>query len=315
MKSIGVIGQGFVGGALSEGMKHVFNVYSYDIKNPFEIKETELGSGNVSMITLPYYTASSEDTIEIKQGKSLLYVNNPYRKIAQIVDGPIFLCVPTPMNSDGSCNTSIVEKIVEEFDSLKMDLVLVVKSTVIPGTVEKLNEKYKNVQICFNPEFLTEANAVEDFKNQDRIIIGGPRPATNIVKQMYQEAYPDVPTTKTSSTIAELVKYTTNCFLATKVSFANELKQICDALEVDYDKVIEYATKDKRLGTSHWSVPGTDGTGLLGFGLTCFPKDLNALIARACDLGVDPKVMKAVWEKNCEVRPGRDWAIKGRSIS
>jgi UDPglucose 6-dehydrogenase len=111
-----------------------------------------------------------------------------------------------------------------------------------------------------------------------------------------------------------MVKYVTNCFLATKVSFANEIKQICDKLDIDYDKVVEYSTKDKRLGTSHWAVPGHDGH--FGFGLTCFPKDLNALIATATSLGVDPKVMIAVWEKNLEVRPEKDWEkLIGRAIT
>jgi UDPglucose 6-dehydrogenase len=101
--------------------------------------------------------------------------------------------------------------------------------------------------------------------------------------------------------------------LATKVSFANEIHQICQKLNVDYDKVIEYATKDKRLGTSHWAVPGPDGK--VGFGLTCFPKDLNALINVALGLGLNPRIMKAVWEKNLEIRPEKDWEkLKGRTI-
>jgi UDPglucose 6-dehydrogenase len=90
-----------------------------------------------------------------------------------------------------------------------------------------------------------------------------------------------------------------------KVSFANEVKQVCDKLEIDYDKVIEYATKDDRLGMSHWSVPGPDGD--YGFGGKCFSKDLNALMAKARELGVDPKVMQAAWDKNLEVRKNHDW--------
>jgi UDPglucose 6-dehydrogenase len=112
---------------------------------------------------------------------------------------------------------------------------------------------------------------------------------------------------------AEMVKYVANCFLATKVSFANEIYQICKAIGVDYNGVIETAMLDNRLGTSHWKVPGPDGH--FGFGLTCFPKDLNALIKLAELNGVDPKVMKAVWEKNLEVRPERDWELmKGRAV-
>jgi UDPglucose 6-dehydrogenase len=221
------------------------------------------------------------------------------------------------MQPDGSCNLDIVSSVVLRLNQLSKDVdkrVVVIKSTVVPGTTNRLNKKCDRLHVCFNPEFLTERNSVEDFKNQDRIIIGGPRGGTNVLKHMYAIAYPDVPVTKTSSTIAELVKYTTNCFLATKVALANELEQICEALDVDYDKTIEYAIKDERLGQSHWSVPGPDGK--KGFGLTCFPKDLNALIALAKSLDVKPTVMEAVWQKNLEVRPERDWEkLKGRAVS
>jgi len=168
--------------------------------------------------------------------------------------------------------------------------------------------------VVFNPEFLTEANYIDDFKNQNRIIIGCDDDAPKtIVKQVYQRAYPKVPTIKTHPTIAEMVKYTTNTFLSTKVAFANELFQACEALGIDYDKVIEYARYDDRLGTSHWGVPGPDGR--FGFGGSCFPKDTNALIARMKELGVKPTVLSAAWEKNLEVRPEQDWKkLKGRAV-
>ena len=124
-----------------------------------------------------------------------------------------------------------------------------------------------------------------------------------------------------------MVKYVTNCHLAVKVSFANEIAQICEALDesgcsVDYDKVIEYAKFDKRLGDTHWSVPGPvpshDGKYTRGFGGHCFPKDINALITVAKGLGVSPRVLSAAWEKNLEVRPpeDRDWERQvGRAVS
>ena len=307
MNTIGVIGTGFVGKALIEGMRHAFNVYSYDKKHSDRVFIHKKGS-----------TAHEKDSA---WSASYTETNRPYKAIVAIVnntDGPIFVCVPTPMNKDGSCNTSIVEDVVTEINKAcaqinKEGQIVVIKSTVIPGTTEKLNKECTNIQVCFNPEFLTEMNANEDFKNQDRIIIGGPRPGSSIVKQCYMKAFPNVPITKTGETTAEMIKYVTNTFLATKVSFANEIKQICDQLDIDYDKVIEYATKDKRLGNSHWSVPGpmpaSDGSGrlLLGYSGSCFCKDLNALIAKAKELGVDPKVMSAVWAKNLEVRPEKDW--------
>ena len=190
---------------------------------------------------------------------------------------------------------------------------IVIKSTIEPGTTEKFNKKYKNIQIVFNPEFLTEVNSIEDFKNQNRIIIGGPRPATTIIKSIYSKVFPKVPIIKTGSTTAEMVKYVTNCFLATKVSFANEMFQICEKLDIDYDKVIEYAKYDERLGYSHWNVPGPDGD--YGYGGHCFPKDLKALISLAHDLSISPRVLIAVDGKNNDVRTDRDWERQeGRAI-
>ena len=284
MKTIGLVGVGFVGNAVLKGMEHAFDVAYYDKYNRDKRPDSNT------------YCCELKDVVKS-------------------VDGPIFLCLPTPMTKDGSADISIVEQVVEEINYMRPSRkpVLIIKSTVPPGTTEYLNKKYDKIDCVFNPEFLREATAVEDFKNQDRIIIGGPHKAVSRVKQMYQHAYPEVPTTKTSSTIAEMVKYVTNCFLATKVSFANEIAQICGKLDIDYDKVVEYATKDKRLGTSHWSVPGPDGH--LGFGLTCFPKDLNALISLAKTLGVEPAVMEATWKKNLEVRPEKDWEqLKGRAV-
>ena len=107
-----------------------------------------------------------------------------------------------------------------------------------------------------------------------------------------------------------------SCFLATKVSFANEMKQICDEIDVDFDKVVEYALYDDRIGKSHLSVPGPDGS--LGFGGHCFPKDLKAIISLAEDLGVQPSVTSAVWAKNLEVRKSenRDWErMIGRAVT
>lgn len=277
MNIIGIIGSGIVGNAVCEGMKHAFSCQVYDKYKP---------------------EASTVESLE---------------ELFTIVDGPLFVCVPSPMKADGSASIHIVEEVIAELNKIVEDNVgepaehapIIIKSTIPPGTTEYLNKSYPFLRVVFNPEFLTEANALEDFKNQKRIIIGGPHGAATLVKRLYQAAYPAVPTTKTSSTIAEMVKYVTNCFLATKVSFANEINQICEKLDIDYDKVIEYATQDERLGKSHWAVPGSDGK--IGFGSKCFPKDINALIHCAKELGVDPKVMIAAWKKNIELRPERDW--------
>ena len=272
---IGIIGQGFVGTAVREGLKDYHTVNTFDL-----VKECTC------------------DSISDLVNKSTY----------------IFVCVPTPMKKDGSCDTSIVESVVEEINTVSMiDKIVIIKSTVTPGTTERLNKKYTNCKIVFNPEFLTEANFIEDFKNQDRIIIGGPRPASTKVRQLFYKVFPKAHIIKTSPTIAEMVKYTTNTFLATKVSFANEIKMICDKIDVDYDKVIEYATHDDRLGYSHWSVPGPDGHN--GFGGSCFPKDINALLDVCRQLGVPATTLFGAWQTNLKVRPEKDWEeLKGRAV-
>jgi UDPglucose 6-dehydrogenase len=161
---------------------------------------------------------------------------------------------------------------------------------------------------------LTEANSFDDFKNQTRIIIGGPRPATGKVKQMFRRAFPQIPIIKTGSNTAEMVKYFTNCFLATKVIFANEMHAICQAKDIDYDKVTEYALYDSRIGSSHLSVPGPDGD--FGFGGHCFPKDLNAMIYLARILNIDSLLLDTVDKKNNQLRSDRDWEnMLGRAVS
>ena len=170
------------------------------------------------------------------------------------------------------------------------------------------------IDLVFYPEFLTEANAVKDFENQSKIILGGPRKGTTLLKQIYRLVFPTTPIIKTGSTHAEMVKYLTNSFLATKVSFANEMYQICNELDLDYDKVVEYSIYDERLGKSHWAVPGPDGD--FGYGGHCFPKDVKALIQVADGLGLQPTMLMATNQKNNVVRKNRDWEqMEGRAIS
>ena len=149
--NIGIIGQGFVGNAVYQKFKSFFNVFTFDL-----VKEL-----------------SNSSFDEIKRKCKI-----------------IFICVPTPMNKNGSCDISNVEGVVQDFSELN-EIILVNKSTVPPGTTEILNKKFKNIQIIFNPEFLTERNAINDFNEQNRIIIGGPRPATTIIKNIYSKVFPD----------------------------------------------------------------------------------------------------------------------------
>ena len=148
---------------------------------------------------------------------------------------------------DVSCNTSIVEDVLAGIDlttdNLETERNIIIKSTIPPGTTERWNHRFESLNIVFNPEFLTERNAIKDYENQNRIILGGVRPATTELKRVFSKVFPKAHIIKTDSTHAEMVKYLTNTFLATKVSFANEMYSLCNQLNVDYDKVVEYATR------------------------------------------------------------------------
>lgn len=278
---IGILGQGYVGTAIRVGFAP-----HYDSLNTYDkfLKEKSTVSSLKELVEKSKY---------------------------------IFICVPTPMKNTGECDTSIVENEIESINSIckKIDgRIVIIKSTVPPGTTNKLNKINKNINIIFNPEFLTELNFINDFQNQDRIILGGEKKFTDDLRQIYSRVFPNTPIIKTDSKTAEMVKYVTNTFLATKVSYANEIKSLCNVIDTDYDKVIEYAQYDSRLGKSHWAVPGPDGN--LGFGGSCFPKDINALIYYGEQLGISMDVLKSVWSKNLSVRPQKDWEdLIGRAIS
>jgi len=276
IRTVGVVGQGFVGSALAEVFSCYNKVYTYD-------KAHE----NLSTHRNVHHLAYDCDVV--------------------------FVCVPTPMKPDGSCDTSIVEAVCLEACKTGRQNIIVIKSTVPPGTTSRINSMCQDSQVVFNPEFLLERNAAEDFRNTTRVILGGPRPATTRLRAFYSNVFPKASIIKTDSTIAEYVKYLTNCFLATKVSLANEFAAMCEESGVDYDKVVEYAIHDERLGDSHWSVPGPDGN--LGFGGSCFPKDLNALVQHATELGIPPNTLVGAWNTNLIVRPERDWEqLKGRAV-
>jgi UDPglucose 6-dehydrogenase len=222
------------------------------------------------------------------------------------------------MRLSGACDTRILETVVEKInrecssDPNRNRPILVIKSTVPPGTTKKISKIASVLQVCFSPEFLTEANSFEDFKNQSRIIIGGD--GAKKVKQMFRKPFPDIPIVITKSETAEMVKYFINCFLASKVTFANQMFQICLDNNVDYDKVCEYALYDERIGKSHLAVPGPDGD--LGFGGHCFPKDLAAMIEYGTNHDGDTSFLKAVQQYNDKCRRIRDWELmKGRAVS
>tara|TARA_Y100001937_G_scaffold119673_1_gene175783 strand:- start:4697 stop:5545 length:849 start_codon:yes stop_codon:yes gene_type:complete len=275
IKQVGIVGQGFVG----KSLKKVFS---------------------------QYYTINTYDKLAHERSTESI------QELCECSDA-IFVCVPTPMKSGGACDTSIVESVCREIADAQSDCIVVIKSTIPPGTTKRLNETFGGGRIVFNPEFLTERFAEKDFENTNRVLLGGEVEATTPLKQFYSRVFPNVTVIKTDSCTAEYVKYLSNCFLAVKVSVANEFAAMCKLSGVDYDKVTEYATFDPRLGNTHWVVPGPDGHN--GFGGSCFPKDINAIIDFSTKLGAPCYTLLGAWTTNLVVRPEKDWEqLKGRAV-
>ena len=223
----------------------------------------------------------------------------------------IFVCVPTPMKKDGSQDLSFVENF---FKTAKNGPIYIIKSTIIPGTTNLLNEKFKNLKIVFSPEFLTERTAKLDILTQTRIIIGGDKDLTSKVRKIYDIRFKNKTVIETDSLTAEYIKYMNNTFFASKVSIMNEFYRLANHLGVDWEAALYGFVSDQRIGDSHLNVPGPDGK--LGFGGTCFPKDINAFISFAKKNNVNMNVLEAAWKTNLEVRPERDWEnLKGRAVS
>jgi nucleotide sugar dehydrogenase len=283
--NIGVVGKGFVGNAValgfSSGSGYEANIRIYD-KDP----------------------SRSTHTLDEVVTKS----------------DYIFISVPTPSNKDGSINLEILESCIKEIDDSskrndRPDSIILLRSTVVPGTTRSIQERYQDLDIVFNPEFLTERSAVFDFINQTRFILGGELKNTNKVAALIKDRFGDtIPIIQTDYESAELTKYVCNTYFATKISFLNEMKLICDSVKADWSIVMEGFLRDGRIGHSHVQVPGHDGK--FGFGGSCFPKDVQAMIQFADELGIDLSVLKGTWKTNLDVRPEKDWeSLKGRAVS
>ena len=229
----------------------------------------------------------------------------------------IFISVPTPMNKDGSCHTKIVESVVNELNDLNYKNFIVIRSTVPSGTCDRLS-------CYFMPEFLTEKNFERDFINnenwifglldnkRDKLFVKNMNLLINLAHDNNKITYNN--THYVSNKEAELVKLFRNCYLSTKVSFCNEIAQFCNLKDMNYNKVIRYATLDDRITSSHTTVPGPDGK--RGYGGTCFPKDINNLKYEMEKSNMKSYILKSVIERNEEVdRVEKDWNKNvGRSV-
>ena len=278
-KSIGVVGAGFVGSAVARGFITFFDVKVYDIKPENA-------------------THSIEETIK---------------------SDFIFVCLPTPMEraEGGKCDLSIMRKFFADYKSLDYnpETVLVIKSTIPPGTTRSIANDYGlQSQLVHYPEFLTARTATIDFITPSRHIIGSMEemPAVKL-ENLLKQRFPSVPCHRMGTEEAELVKYGCNCFFATKVMFFNELKMLIDSMDLNWNDFLNGVLSDGRIALSHTDVPGHDGDA--GYGGSCFPKDVNAIIATMEKMGLDPKLLKAGWEQNKALRKNWDWAKNESAVS
>ena len=231
----------------------------------------------------------------------------------------IFLSVPTPSNKDGSINLDILSQCLGEINHIasqtdSYNSVYLIRSTVVPGTTRSFQEQFPKLKLVFNPEFLTERSANFDFISQSRFILGGSEGNAKVVSDLYKDRFGNsVSVIITDYESAELTKYVCNTFFATKVSFLNEMRILSDKVNANWDDVMEGFLRDGRIGNSHSQVPGPDGK--FGFGGSCFPKDIQALIHFADGLEIDLSVLKGAWKTNIKVRPERDWEeLVGRAV-
>ncbi len=240
----------------------------------------------------------------ILESKHELFCYDPYK---EGYDNPIilghseiiFLCVGTPMKEDSTVDMSQVESAIQTIIDLRIDVPIFIKSTVSPGTCDRLSKKYI-LKIGSNPELLRERCALRDIWSSDRIIMGGTKEMIEILKEVYYPIFEDdVTYIKLTSTEAEMVKHATNAFLASQVGFANEIYNMCQIFGIEYDNIKDALYLDKRLGR-HIAVPGTDGK--MGFGGHCLPKDLNALVSHSKQNGYEPKLFEELLKFNKEIR-------------
>jgi len=279
---IGIIGNGFVGKATNQLKCKDIDILAYDI-NPEHC---------------------------IPKGLSLINMN-----ICDI----IFVSVPTPMSKDGSCHLGIVKSVLNDLEKINYGGFVVLRSTVPVGTSDELN-------CYFMPEFLTEKNFVEDFIHNKDWIFGvlGQNAEKDVqfqnkIGELFGLAHQnDCIKHNTlhflSNKEAEMVKMFRNCFLATKVSFCNEIYEFCQKKGLNYENMRKVAANDYRILHSHTAVPGHDGR--QGFGGTCFPKDAASLKCEMQKCGMKPYIMEAIIERNEKIdRPEKDWANdKGRAV-
>jgi len=205
-----------------------------------------------------------------------------------------YICVPTPSKEDGSCNVSIVEKVVQELIDADYKGIIAIKSTVIPGTTRKLQEKHPEKKICFVPEFLRERCALTDFvENHDLCVVGTEDSEIFEIVKKTHGRFPEK-VVQVSPTEAELIKYFNNTFFATLITYANSFYEVCKALDADYNNVKEAVTNRKFISNYYLDC----SVNLRGFGGVCLPKDTKALARLIDELKLDIDFFDTILNEN-----------------
>jgi UDPglucose 6-dehydrogenase len=289
--NITVIGTGYVGLVTGTCLADMGNhVVCVDI-NEEKVKQMQQGK-------VPIYEPNLEELFHKNiAGERLFFTTNLEDAIKDSFI--IFLALPTPQDEDGSADLSYVEAVAHNLGKLIKDYKIIInKSTVPVGTSDRVKEiisSYTNIEfdVVSNPEFLREGFAVKDFMEPERIIIGSKsEKAKNILTKLYK---PFVtvkrPIIFMDERSSELTKYAANSFLATKITFMNEIANLCEKIGADVDLVRIGMGSDARIG-NRFLFPG------IGYGGSCFPKDVNALVKSSDDVSYDFKILKSVLNIN-----------------
>lgn len=247
----------------------------------------------------PIYEPGLSDLITRNIKSKRLHFSNNFDsvKTAQAT----FIAVGTPSDDEGRADLKYIYSALECIaPNLQEDGIVVIKSTVPVGTFQKVKDHLAKItkvkfHIVNNPEFLKEGAAIDDFMKPDRVVIGTDNPfAAKAMEDLYEPLVRQGnPIYMMSNVSAEMTKYAANCFLATKISFINEIAKLCDLTDADIKEVRKGITSDRRIGP-HFLYPGP------GYGGSCFPKDVKALVSTAKDFGMNLKIVEAVEEVNKE---------------
>ncbi len=288
---IAIIGAGYVGLVTAGGLTALGHRVRLGEADPERVET--LVSGGV-----PIYEEGLPELLSTASDNGLISFHNSNTDAAKNAD-LVFLCLPTPEADNGRADLSYVEGVIDELaNEVGADSVFVIKSTVPPGTAAALRKRLADLgspaRIVSHPEFLREGSAVEDFMNPDRIVVGAYVPeAADRVAGLYESL--DAEVIRTDPTSAEMIKYASNAYLATRLTMANTLANVCEAVGADVMDVLAGVRLDHRIGP-HFLEPGP------GYGGSCFPKDTIALIGVAEDAGYDFQLLRAVIEADHEQR-------------